>query len=501
MDSNLYRDIGERTSGEIHFGVVGPVRTGKSTFIKGFMELFVLPEIENPYVRSRVMDQLPQSGDGRTIMTAEPKFIPEEAVKIKVNHADLSVRMVDCVGYLVPGVLGHMEDGKERMVQTPWDEERLTFEKAAEMGTEKVICDHATVGVLVTTDGSFGELPRESYMAAEEKTAEKLKNLHKPFVIILNTARPSDEETENLRCSLEEKYGVTVLAADCSQLDRTMPEQLFRALLSQFPMGEVYVELPDYMEALPIDHPIKADLVGAMLKWMEKLDTMGSVEHTLLDITVSDYVRKVTIERMELATGRVYIKLHLKEGLYYRIIGELLHCDVSDDRDLFLLLQEYADSKRAYDEMHDAIVCVNERGYGIVHPKLHQMTLGQPEVFKQGSKYGVRLVAAAPCLHIIKTNISTEISPIVGNQQQSEDLVRYLMEKFEGKEGETGEQVVASDGDIWETNLFGKSLRELVTEQMDQKLSSVPDTLQFKVQKSLQKISNEGKDYFICIIL
>jgi len=490
MDRNLYRDIAQRTGGEIHIGVVGPVRTGKSTFIKRFMELFVLPEIENPYVRARAMDQLPQSGSGRTIMTAEPKFIPEEAAQIKVHHAELSVRMVDCVGYLVPGVLGHMEEGRERNVHTPWKEEEMAFSEAAALGTEKVITDHSTVGILVTTDGSFGELPRESFAAAEEKTAIQLKAFRKPFVVILNTARPMDEDTELLREQLAEKYEVPVLSVDCSQMTKAVPEAVFQSLLYQFPMREIYVNLPDYMEALSVDHPIKAELVETMFGWMENLDTMGSVERTLPALTLCEHVQKAVIDRMELSEGRIYIDLQLKEGLYYQIIGELLHCDVKGDRELFLLLQEYARSKAAYDEMKDALESVTPAGYGIVHPKLHQMRLGQPEVFRQGNKYGVRLIATAPCLHMIKTDISTEISPIVGNQQQSEDLAKYLVEKAEAPESE-----------IWETNLFGKTLRELVTEEMEHKLQSVPDTLQFKVQRSLQKISNEGKDYFICIIL
>lgn len=490
MNRNLYRDIGERTGGEIHIGVVGPVRTGKSTFIKRFMELFVLPEIEHVYMRNRVVDQLPQSGDGRTIMTAEPKFIPEEAVQIQINHCSLSVRMVDCVGYLIPGVLGHMEDQRERMVQTPWKENPLPFSEAAAIGTEKVIHDHSTVGILVTTDGSFGDLPRESYLAAEEKTAEQLKSLHKPFVIVLNTANPNEEGTENLRRSLSEKYGVPVLSINCRQMSGSVPEEIFSALLSQFPMREIHIHLPDYMEGLSVEHPIKGALVDTIFNWMEQLDTMESVEQTLPAISLSEHIRKAVIERMELSTGRVYVELQLIEGLYYQIIGELLHQEVKGDRELFRLLQEYAKSKEAYDEMKDAIYSVNQAGYGIVHPKLHQMKLGSPEVFRQGSKYGVRLIATAPCLHMIKTDISTEISPIVGSQQQSEDLAKYLMEKEE-----------APNEEIWETNLFGKTLRELVTEQMDHKLSSVPDTLQFKVQKSLQKISNEGKEYFICIIL
>ena len=502
MDGNLYRDIAERTGNCIFCGIVGPVRTGKSTLIKRFMEMFVVPGIENPYARTRVVDQLPQSGDGRTITTTEPKFVPEEAVNIKVNHAELSIRMVDCVGYLVPGVLGHLEEGVPRMVKTPWDQDSMSFEEAASRGTEKVICDHATVGIVVTTDGSIGELPRENYVEAEEKTVTQLKRLLKPFVIVLNTTRPKSEGARELAHELELKYQIPVICADCNLMEPDVPEQIFTALLTQFPVQEVFLTLPEYMDALPAEHPIKASLVDTLLGWMETLGCMGDIESSILAISANEHVRKVFVDRMEMSTGRVYLDIQLKEGLYYQILGELLGQPVLGDRELFTLLQDYAAAKRAYDDMADALHNVNHAGYGIVHPKLHQMELGRPEVFKQGNKYGVRLVASAPCLHMIKTTVSTEISPIVGSQQQSEDLVKYLLEKFDSvaDNGEQGDRTIDCE-DIWDTNLFGKTLKELVTDQMNSKLTSVPDTLQFKVQRSLQKISNEGKDYFICIIL
>lgn len=502
MDGNLYRDIAERTGGEIHVGVVGPVRTGKSTLIKRFMEMFVVPGIENPYVRTRVVDQLPQSGDGRTITTTEPKFVPEEAVNVKAGHAKFSIRMVDCVGYLIPDVLGHMENGMPRMVKTPWDEASMPFEKAAECGTEKVINDHSTVGILVTTDGSIGELPRENYVQAEEKTVTQLKELHKPFVIVLNSVHPQSEMTRELARELEEKYTAPVICANCSLMERDVPEEIFEALLFQFPVNEVLIELPEYMDALPTNHPIKASLVDTILGWMGSLHCMRDVDSSILMITANAHVRKVFVDRIDMSTGRVYLDIQLNDGLYYQIISELLGQNVSGDKELFLLLKDYADAKSAYDDMADALYRVNHAGYGIVHPKLYQMELGKPEVFKQGSKYGVRLVASAPCLHMIKTTVNTEISPIVGSQQQSEDLAKYLMEKFEGGDTSTIDGESRNDiEDIWDTNLFGKTLKELVTEQMNSKLTAVPDTLQFKVQRSLQKISNEGKDYFICIIL
>ena len=491
-DGNIYKDIAERTGGEVYAGVVGPVRTGKSTFIKRFMELFVVPAIENTYVRTRVVDQLPQSGDGRTITTTEPKFIPEEAVAIKVSSASLSIRMVDCVGYLIPGVLGHQEDGKSRMVKTPWDAEGMPFEEAAERGTEKVITEHSTVGIMITCDGSFGEIPRENYIMAEEKTVSQLKQLGKPFVIVLNSSEPSSHRTAEMAKKMEAKYSAPVIAANCATMDKSVPEKIFDQLLSQFPVSEIFIDLPEYMDALPQDHEVKAGLVDTMLTFMKTVDTVSSVESSLQVITANENVKTVEILRCEMATGRVFASVKLKDGLYYQIIGELLRHPVNNDRELFLLMREYARAKQAYDDMKEALDSVTRSGYGIVHPKLQQMKLGEPEVFKQGSKYGVRLVASAPCLHIIRTDISTEISPIVGSEQQSADLVNYLMEKF---------SVSGDEMEIWETNLFGKSLQEMVVEQMDGKLTSMPESLQGKVQRSLQKISNEGKYYFICIIL
>ena len=491
-DGNIYKDIAERTGGEVYAGVVGPVRTGKSTFIKRFMELFVVPAIENAYARTRVVDQLPQSGDGRTITTTEPKFIPEEAAAIKVSSARLSIRMVDCVGYLIPGVLGHQEDGKSRMVKTPWDAEEMPFEEAAERGTEKVIAEHSTVGIMVTCDGSFGELPRDNYIEAEEKTVSQLKQLGKPFVIVLNSSEPSSHRTAEIAKKMEAKYSAPVIAANCATMDKSVPEKIFDQLLSQFPISEIFIDLPEYMDALPSDHYIKAGLVDTVLTFMKTVDTVSSVESSLQVIRANENVKDVEILSCEMATGKVFASIKLKDGLYYRIIEELLGHPVADDRELFLLMKEYARAKQAYDDMKEALDSVSYGGYGIVHPKLQQMKLGEPEVFKQGNKYGVRLVASAPCLHIIRTDISTEISPIVGSQQQSADLVNYLMEKFSAS---------GDEREVWETNLFGKSLQELVVEQMDGKLTSMPESLQGKVQRSLQKISNEGKDYFICIIL
>lgn len=511
-DENIYKSIAERTGGEIYAGIVGPVRTGKSTFIKRFMELFVVPGIENTYARTRVVDQLPQSGDGRTITTTEPKFVPEEAVKVKISNVSMSIRLVDCVGYLVPGVLGHEEEGKARMVKTPWDADQMPFEEAAERGTRKVITDHSTVGIMVTCDGSFGEIPRENYVKAEEKTIAQLKALGKPFVVVLNSSEPESARAKDLAKKLQIKHGAPVILANCAIMDRQVPERIFDELLKQFPVSEIFIDLPEYMDALPADHYIKSSLVETARSFMETVDTISSVENSMQIMASSPYVKQVRMVRGEMATGRVYIDIQLQDGLYYQIMEELLGKPVRNDRELFLLLKEYAGAKAAFDDMAEALEKVRTTGYGIVHPKLSQMNLGKPEVFKQGNKYGVRLVASAPCLHMVRTDISTEISPIVGTEQQSEDLAKYLMEKFDGgtksdctdeKAGDTdaSEETENGTGDIWATNLFGKSLQELVAEQMDGKLTAMPESLQGKVQKSLQKISNEGKDYFICIIL
>lgn len=490
--ADIYFNIAERTGGEIYAGVVGPVRTGKSTFIKRFMELFVIDSLEDPYNRSRVIDQLPQSGDGRTITTTEPKFIPEEAVRVSIGNVDLSIRMVDCVGYIVPGVLGHEEDGRSRMVKTPWDSREMTFQEAAELGTSKVITDHSTVGIMVTTDGSFGDIPRENYISAEEKTVAKLTSLKKPFVIILNSSVPSSKATSALADNLSRKYEVPVLPVNCMTMDSTQFEGIFEALLTQFPVSEVYIDLPDYMEALSNDHPIKASIMETAFQWMNQLGNMAGIDQ-LMSMTSNENIDRVDMVRKEMATGRIYINVKLKEGLYYRIIEEILGESISSDKELFHVLKDCAMARNKVNQMSEAFSGIERSGYGIVHPNLHEMSLGKPEVFKQGNKYGVRIVATAPCLHMIKTNLTTEIAPIVGSEQQSQDLAGFLMEKY-GEEGQVGD-------DLWETNLFGKSMRSLVTDQMNSKLTTMPDTLQDKVRRSLQKISNEGKDYFICIIL
>lgn len=490
-DHDIYRDIAIRAGGDIYIGVVGPVRTGKSTFIKRFMDILVFPNMVSPYEKTRIMDELPQSGEGKTITTTEPKFIPPEAVKITtVGGASFNVRLVDCVGYMVPGVLGDKEEGRERMVATPWSEEKIPFSRAAEIGTEKVVRDHSVVSVVVTADGSFGELPRSSFAQAEEKTIEQLKALHKPFVVILNSATPQSEKSRELADQLSERYEVPVMLASCQRMSEEDFEELFALLINQFPACEIQFRLPGYMDAIPPEHWIKATIIARVKEWMAGFETIGQVLASCAMIADGRVLREVRVVKADMASGLIVLEPRLDPALYYKVIAELMDAPVENDRQLFGLLKEYASAKASYDNIKDALEQAWRADYGIVAPKLSEMVLQKPEVFKQGNKYGVRMKATAPCLHIIRTDISTEVSPLVGSESQSEDLARSLREQFE-----------AGGEDIWETNLFGKSLREMVTEQMESKLSDVPEALRGKVQRSLQKISDEGKDYFICIII
>lgn len=491
INTSIYQDISIRADGDIYIGVVGPVRTGKSTFIKRFMDVLVFPNMANPYEKTRIMDELPQSGEGKTITTTEPKFIPPEAVQVNTKGgAGFNVRLVDCVGYLVPGVLGDTEEGKERMVSTPWFDEQVPFSKAAEVGTEKVITDHSVIGIVVTTDGSFGELPRNNFSEAEEKTVNQLKELHKPFIIVLNSATPQNAKSKELASRLEQQYEVPVMLTNCQKMTEENFEELFNKLIYQFPASEIHFKLPSYLDALEDNHWIKATMIDSVKDWMKHFETIGQVMDSCNSISDGKIIKSVQVSRADMSQGIVTMEPQLENSLYYKVIEELMDAPVEDDRQLFVLLKEYAKAKTAYDGIKGALEQVEATDYGIVAPKLSEMILEKPEVFKQGNKYGVRMNAKASCLHIIKTTISTEVSPVVGTESQSIDLAQYLTEQFAN-----------DDADIWETNLFGKSLREMVTEQMESKVNDVPDALRSKVQKSLQKISDEGKDYFICIIL
>lgn len=487
--ANIYESIAERTQGDIYLGVVGPVRTGKSTFIKRFMDLLVLPNVTDIYVKQRIEDELPQSGTGKTITTTEPKFIPAEAASLNLSGGvNFKVRVADCVGYMIPGAIGHIEEGRERMVATPWSEEKMAFRQAAETGTQKVITEHSTIGIIVTTDGTITDLPRENYEEAEERVIKEMKSLGKPFVVVLNSMEPQAEAATAISQMIAQKHDVPVIAADCKKMSVDTLTAILEEALYQFPVSQINFTLPGFTRGLEKEHWIKIGLINGIKDWSKAFENMEDIKETsaLVD---GDVVTSAEIVNIDLATGVVDIKIHMAEGLFYQVVEELMGHEVKNDYQFFGLIREFAAAKRSYDKLSEAMMQVEESGYGIVQPRLSEMVLEEPEIFRQGNKYGVRLKAKAPSMHIIRTDITTEVSPVVGTEKQSEDLIKHLLKEFESEPEK-----------IWETNIFGKSLSEMVTEQMETKLASVPEGVRVKVQRSLQKISDEGKDYFICIV-
>lgn len=499
---SIYENIGRRTGGDIYMGVVGPVRAGKSTFIKRFMDLMVLPNVSDTYEKQRIIDEIPQSGSGRTITTTEPKFIPAEAVELQINEHDMSdkrqsagsmslkVRLVDCVGYMVPGAMGHMEDDAPRMVATPWSDDKLPFAQAAEIGTEKVIKEHSTVGIVITTDGTINTLDREDYREAEERVIRQLFDLKKPFIVIMNSTEPEGIRARREAADLEEKFGVPVIRMDCARAsERDINESMIK-LLGRFPVREVRFRIPGYVEGLDNDHWLKSELIENIKYWAHGFETVDDIKDVVSSLIDGEMIIAADLKNMDMGSGEAELQLELAEDLYYRVVTELMGQKITSDYQFFSLLREFSAAKKEYDKLRSALEQVEEHGYGIVEPEFGEMTLDEPEVFKQGSKYGVKIKAKAPTLHMIKTDITTEVSPVVGSEKQSEDLVSSLK----------AEMTDSPDG-IWNTNIFGKSLHEMVEEQMETKLAAVPDNIRIKMQKSLQKISDEGKEYFICIVI
>ena len=487
----IYQDIAERTGGDIYIGVVGPVRTGKSTFIKNFMETAVIPNIKDDYKKERAKDELPQSSNGRTIMTTEPKFIPNEAVEIVLgDNIKLKTRMVDCVGYLIRNALGHMEGDMPRMVNTPWFEEQIPFEEAAEIGTKKVIEEHSTIGILITTDGTVTDIPREEYIDAEEKVVEELRNQGKPFVIVLNTNKPNSNESVILCKDLKKRYDAPVVPIDCANLKQTDIEQILEKILYEFPITEVDIDFPNWLDTLDDSHWLKNDLLSLVKKEFKDIRNLRQADSVIKTLQESEIISELYVNEIKMESGKISIRVELKKSLFYKALTEISGIEVREEGDLFGIVAELAQSKKSYDKIALALQDVKRKGYGIVTPDMEDLSLEEPEIVKQGSKFGVKLKAHAPSLHIIKADIETEVSPLVGSEKQSEDLVNYLMKEFE-----------EDPAQIWKSNIFGKSLHELVNEGLQNKLYKMPEDAQCKLQETLERIINEGSGGLICIIL
>lgn len=487
----LYEDIAKRTGGDIYVGVVGPVRCGKSTFITQFMQNLVVPNIEDKNTKQRTIDELPQSADGKTIMTTQPRFVPSKAAAIRVDDkVDMNVRMIDCVGYLIDGALGHEENQKERLVKTPWSDEEMPFEKAAELGTKKVIDEHSTIGIVLTTDGSITDIPRSSYVKAEERVVSELAAQNKPFVVVLNTKLPKSEDAKKLAKSLEAKYGVPVMPMDVLKLNQNNIDEIFEKILLEFPIKSLKIKMPKWMQALSFNHPIISNVVEEVKKFGENANKIGQIDKTNVAFLESDDFEPVVVSSIKMGEGKVYFDVTPKPGLFYRVLSEQCDTEITDDFHLISYVKQLAHAKAEYDKIKLALADVKEKGYGVVMPNVEDMTLEDPEIVKQGNKFGVKLKASAPSLHIMSVDIETEVNPIVGSQAQSEEMVKYMMSEFE-----------QNPKAIWETNMFGKSLSSLVKEGIDSKITLMPVEAQRKMRKTLGRIINEGKGGIICILL
>ena len=490
-NTGIYQDIATRTAGDIYIGVVGPVRAGKSTFIKRFMETQVLPHIDNAYRRDRAQDELPQSGSGRTIMTAEPKFVPEEAVCIRLeDDVTFSVRLIDCVGYMVPGAMGQFEDLSPRMVMTPWYDHEIPMTEAAEIGTRKVITDHSTVGIVITTDGTITDIPREDYLEAEERVIRELQEIGKPFLVLLNSADPRGSRAASIAAEIGEKFGVSCLPVNCLALEEQELRSLLQGLLYEFPLQELDVFLPPWVDALPGEHPIKSDLYQRIAAGTAGLHCIRQLAPYLASLQNTENVESAGVDAMDLGQGVAQASIRLPRGLFYTTLSQRSGLSVSDDGDLMELLTELAEVRKAYDKVAPALIAARETGYGIVLPTVEELELEDPEIVRQGGRYGIRMRASAPSIHMIRADVSTTVSPIVGNEKQSEEMVNYLLRQFEGDTGK-----------IWESNIFGRSFNEIAGEDLQAKLKRMPPDAQAKLREALERIINEGGGGLICIIL
>ncbi|MBE7082292.1 MAG: stage IV sporulation protein A [Clostridiales bacterium] len=487
---DIYEEIAERTGGDIYVGVVGPVRTGKSMFITKFMESLVIPNIVNKFSKERAVDELPQSAEGKTVMTTQPKFVPNEAVHINLDSVDLNVRLIDCVGYMINGALGHAEGDKPRLVKTPWDAKEIPFEEAAEIGTRKVIEEHSTIAILLTTDGSISDIPRTSYMQAEERVASELLNKGKPFVTIVNSVHPNAPETINLAKTLAEKYSCSALAINVKDLTSADIEKIFAKMLLEFPIKSIKAKMPEWLQALPYEDDIIKNIISEVKKFAENVTKVGEVDRAKIAFTENEDFEPITVDTVKMGEGTVYFDIKPKQELFYKVLSNECGYAIKNDYELVTHLRDLAYAKQEYDKIASALEQVKQTGYGIVEPRVDEIELDAPQIVKQGSRFGVKLKANAPSLHIMAVDVETEVSPLVGTQQQSQDLVDYLSEQCE-----------KDPASIWQTNMFGKSLKSLVCDGIHSKVFQMPTEAQRKMRKTLGRIVNEGKGGIICILL
>lgn len=489
--TSIYHDIATRTGGNIYIGIVGPVRSGKSTFIKRFMDTLVIPNIMDPYERERATDELPQSAAGRTIMTTEPKFIPEEAVPLQLDGcADFHIRMIDCVGYIIPSSIGYIEDNMPRMVKTPWFEEPIPFNMAAEIGTRKVITEHSTIGIVVTTDGSITDIPRAEYAEAEERVIQELQETGKPFVMLLNCVDPASEQATTLAAELSARHRVPVMPVNCMELSEELIQRILSLVLFEFPVREIRIEMPKWLTMLEKDHPLRQNVFERIRQNAAGLRRIRDLRTLADTLTGSDFADDVRVLKMQLGDGSARIQLRFKNHLFYQVLEEKTGRTLQDESELFGLLVRLSAMEQQYNRIRDAIDQVNQTGYGIVMPNPEELSLEEPEITAQNGKYGIRLKASAPSIHMMRADITTEVAPIVGTEKQSEELVHYLMNEF--NEDPTK---------IWSSNIFGKSLHELVSEGLHNKLHRMPEEARLRVKETLERIINDGCNALICILL
>ncbi len=490
-ERNIYKDISQRTGGDIYIGVVGPVRTGKSTFIKKFMDTLVIPNISDDVQKERAIDELPQSAAGRTIMTTEPKFIPEDAVEVNIdNAASFKARMIDCVGYIVPSALGYIEDDQPRMVMTPWYEEEIPFNMAAEIGTKKVITDHSTIGLVITTDGSISDIDRSEYEEAEERVVNELKEINKPFIILLNSTYPYSDQVKELSDKLSTKYGVPVLPVNCSEMDENEIKRILAELLFEFPIKEIKIDMPKWLSPLEKDHWLRNSVYSCIKNTAKNISKISQIQEMVDNILECEYIESASVFSVDLGKGIIRINVTLNPSLFFKVLGEKTGIIVKDETSLMQCMMDLSKTKQKYERIAEAYEEVDQSGYGIVMPTMQELHLDEPEIIKQNGKYGIRLKASAPSVHMMKTTIETEVTPIVGSEQQSEELVNYLLREFE-----------ENPSKIWESNIFGKSLHELVNEGLHNKLYRMPPEARDKIKETIEKVINEGCNGLVCIIL